>query len=110
MEGTSNTFDRIKSCPKSDMARSAGKFVKHVLPAAFKPIHSLWHEILGFIFLVFAAVAAWGIIRHTSTLTPGRLFILVVFIVVMVVYGVSSFLKVPPHFPLLTHGTALQAG
>jgi succinate dehydrogenase hydrophobic anchor subunit len=79
--------------PQKNLARSAGKFAKHVLPAAFKPIHSLWHEILAFIFLVFAAVAAWGIIRHSSTLTPGRLFILVIFIVVMVVYGVSSFLK-----------------
>jgi uncharacterized membrane protein len=79
--------------PQKQLARSAGKFVKHVLPAAFKPIHSLWHEILGFIFLVFAAVGVWWVIRHTSALTPVRLFILVVFIVVMAVYSVSSFLK-----------------
>jgi succinate dehydrogenase hydrophobic anchor subunit len=79
--------------PKKQLARSAGKFVKHVLPAAVKPIHSLWHEILGFIFLVFAVGGVWGIIRHTSAQTPMRLFILIVFIVVMAVYSVSSFLK-----------------
>ena len=79
--------------PQKQLARSAGKFVKHVLPAAGKPIHSLWHEILGFIFLVFAVGGVWGIFRHTSAQTPMRLVILIVFIVVMAVYSVSSFLK-----------------
>ena len=79
--------------PQKQLARSAGKFVKHVLPAAFRPIHSLWHEILGFIFLVFAALGIWWAIRHPGALSPGRLVILIIFIVVMVIYGVSSFLK-----------------
>lgn len=79
--------------PQKDLGRQAGKFVKHVLPAAVKPVHSLWHEILGFIFLLFAAVAAWKVARHSSVLGPVQLTILVLFIVVMVIYGVSSFLK-----------------
>jgi succinate dehydrogenase hydrophobic anchor subunit len=75
------------------LARQAGKFVKHVLPAAIKPVHSLWHEILGFVFLVFAAIGSWKVIRNSASLGPLELVILIVFIVVMAAYGVSSFLK-----------------
>ena len=75
------------------MAKQAGKFVKHVLPAALKPVHSLWHEILGFVFLVFAGTASWKVIHNQDTLGPVQLAILILFIVVMAVYGVSSFLK-----------------
>lgn len=79
--------------PQKNLARQAGKFVKHVLPAAVKPVHSLWHEILGFIFLLFAAVAIWKVARNSTRLGPIQLAILGLFIVVMVIYGVSSFLK-----------------
>jgi hypothetical protein len=75
------------------LARHAGKFVKHVLPAALKPVHSLWHEILGFVFLTFAAVATYRVARHNGTLSLGQIALLILFIVVMAVYGVSSFLK-----------------
>ena len=74
-------------------ARTSGQFVKHVLPAAVKPIHSLWHEILGFIFLMFAAIGTWKIWHHAGTLSPVQLAIIVVFIAVMAVYGVSSIRK-----------------
>jgi uncharacterized membrane protein len=75
------------------LARQAGKFVKHVLPAAVKPVHSLWHEILGFVFLLFAAIASWKVLHNSGTLGFVQMAILILFIVVMVVYGVSSFLK-----------------
>jgi TRAP-type C4-dicarboxylate transport system permease small subunit len=79
--------------PNKHLARNAGTFVKHVLPAAVKPVHSLWHEILGFVFLMFAAVAGWKVFRNSSSLGFVQLSILSVFILVMVVYGVASFLK-----------------
>ena len=79
--------------PQKQLARSAGKFVKHVVPAAFKPIHSLWHEVIGFIFLASAGLATWWLLRHTSAWTPGRLILPIIFIVVTAVYGISSFLK-----------------
>ncbi len=75
------------------LAKQAGKFVKHVLPAAVKPVHSLWHEVIGFIFLVVAATAGWKVARNTANLGPVRLAILVPFILVMAGYGISSFLK-----------------
>jgi hypothetical protein len=79
--------------PQKHLARQAGKFVKHVLPAAIKPVHSLWHEILGFVFLVFAAIGGWKVVRNPADLGPVQLGILILFIVVMAAYGVSSFLK-----------------
>lgn len=75
------------------LASTAGKFVKHVFPAALKPIRSLWHEILGFTFLLFAAVGIFKVARHPETLSPVQFAIIVLFIVVMTIYGVSSFLK-----------------
>jgi hypothetical protein len=74
-------------------ARQSGQFVKYVVPAALKPVHSLWHEILGFIFLVFAGLGAWKIYKHPGTLPPAELAVVVVFIVVMAGYGLSSIRK-----------------
>ena len=74
-------------------ARQSGAFVKHVLPAAVKPIHSLWHEILGFVFLVFAGIGAYKIWRHPGTMPPEQLIIVVVFVIVMAAYGLSSIRK-----------------
>jgi hypothetical protein len=79
--------------PQKDLARQAGKFVKHVLPAAVKPVHSLWHEILGFIFTVFAVILIIDVIRRRATIEPGKLLLIVPLIVLGLVYGVSSFLK-----------------
>ena len=81
---------------KQDFAhagRQAGHFVKHVVPAAVKPMHSLWHEILGFVFLTLAVGGTWKAWHNAATLGPGKLVILAIFIVVMAGYGVSSFLK-----------------
>ncbi len=75
------------------LSKQAGKFVKHVLPAAVKPVHSLWHEVLGFIFLAVAALGISYVVRKFATLGFGRLVIIIPFIVVTAVYGISSFLK-----------------
>lgn len=74
-------------------AKQSGMFVKHVLPAAAKPVHSLWHEILGFVFLVFAGSAAFKLWQHPGTLPPSQLAMAFIFIVVMSGYGVSSIRK-----------------
>ena len=79
--------------PRKQFAQHAGKFVKHVLPAAVKPVHSLWHEVLGFIFLVVAAMLTWKVVRNSATLGPVRLALIIPLIVITAGYGVSSFLK-----------------
>jgi hypothetical protein len=73
--------------------RQSGLFFKHVVPAAAKPIHSLWHQIIGFVFLVFAGSAALKIWQHPGALPPLQLALASAFVVVMTCYGVSSIRK-----------------
>jgi hypothetical protein len=73
--------------------KQSGLFFKHVVPAAAKPIHSLWHEVLGFVFLVFAGMAAFKIWHHPGALPPMQLILVSVFAVVMAAYGISSIRK-----------------
>ena len=79
--------------PYKHLARQAGKFVKHVVPATVKPVHSLWHEILGFIFLAFALVLSGNLIRSRATLGPLKLALILPLIILSAGYGISSFLK-----------------
>jgi heme A synthase len=74
-------------------AKQSGAFFKHVLPAAVKPLHSLWHDMLGFLFLVLAGLAMWKVWRSPVILPPAQLALVVVFIVVLIGYGVSSIRK-----------------
>lgn len=74
-------------------AKQSEQFVKHVVPAAVKPLHALWHQVLGFIFLVFAGLAAWKVWRSDKTIALPMLAIAVVFIIVMAAYGISSIVK-----------------
>ena len=78
---------------QKDLARHAGKFVKHVVPAAVKPVHSLWHEILGFIFVVFALSLCANLIRTRGSMGPLKLVLIVPLIALSLGYGISSFLK-----------------
>lgn len=74
-------------------AKQSGMFVRHVLPAAVKPIHSLWHELIGFAFLVFAGIAAFKVWQHPGVLPPIQLAIVGIFVIVMAGYGISSVRK-----------------
>lgn len=73
--------------------RNSGTFVKHVVPAAVKPLHSLWHEMLGFIFLLFAIVGGYRMWREAGNMSPVRFALVGIFVLVMAVYGVLSILK-----------------
>jgi len=79
--------------PRKQFARQAATFVKHVVPAAIKPVHTLWHEIIGFVFLAFAAIAGWKVVNSPADLGPIQMALVIFFIVVMAAYGVSSFRK-----------------
>lgn len=74
-------------------AKQSGLFFKHVIPAAIKPVQALWHEILGFLFLVFAGLGCWKLYRSPGELAPIQFFIVIFFIVVLAAYGTSSILK-----------------
>jgi len=73
--------------------RNSGKFVKHVVPAAVKPLHTLWHEVLGFVFLAFSAMAGFRMWQDSATLSPVKFFMIGVFVLITAGYGISSILK-----------------
>jgi heme A synthase len=79
--------------PRKQFARQAVHFVKHVVPAAVKPVHSLWHEVIGFLFSTIAVWCTWKLWRNAASQAPIMMVLEVIFIAVMAGYGISSFLK-----------------
>ena len=66
------------------------------MPQLIRPIRSLWHEIIGFLFLSLAFLGAVSAVRVARNFTgePADLFRLVItglFVLVMGGYGISSF-------------------
>ena len=41
-----------------------GTFLKHIVPAIVKPIHALWNEVIGFLFLSFATVFGFRTVTY----------------------------------------------
>lgn len=74
------------------------QFVRHVVPAVVKPVRTLWHEVIGFLFLVLAISAmptSYKAIKRfdgsvSAFLTVGMCAF---FILLMGGYGISSFLR-----------------
>jgi len=73
--------------------RQSRVFVKHVVPAVVKPIHSLWHQVIGFLFITFGVIFGSKAIHYYRTGEGVQLFIAGACTVLMLGYGLSSFLK-----------------
>ena len=83
--------------------RHGGKFIKHMVPAVVKPMHSLWNEVIGFFFLVFAAVFGLWTFRYYRQYLQAppaaaadfflKVIVTALFGVMMAIFGVSAFLK-----------------
>lgn len=78
--------------------RLVTQFLKHVLPGVIKPLHILWNEIIGFVFLVLAAFVGVSTYRRAQHFSgdAGGIAILVAlfaFTAVLTFYGISSFLR-----------------
>ncbi len=74
------------------------EFVRHVVPRVIKPLHSLWNEVIGFLFLSLAflgAMSGYRMYRHFdgSPEVFFRLTLAACFVLVMAYYGISSFLR-----------------
>jgi hypothetical protein len=80
------------------MGRLISKFLQHVLPGVVRPLHVLWNEIIGFLFLVLAGLAVPSLIRTVRAFEKDaeglfRIVLTVLFALVMVYFGVASFLR-----------------
>ena len=83
---------------KIDKRSKAGKFIEHVLPGVVRPMRVLWHEIIGFIFVVLAVVFGSSAIRnyrllHSDQISFLRLALSFFLPALMAYFGITSFLR-----------------
>ena len=81
---------------KRTLLDHGASFVKHVVPQLIRPLRSLWHEIIGFLFLSLAflgGVSGFRLIRNFNGEASDvfRLIITAIFVLIMGGFGVSSF-------------------
>lgn len=77
---------------------TASKFSQHVLPGVVRPMRVLWNEIIGFIFLCMAVPAITSAVRTLHKFEGDgssmlKLIVTSIFGVIMICFGVSSFLR-----------------
>jgi hypothetical protein len=73
------------------MFSTAKKFLGHVLPGVIRPIHILWNQVIGFIFIVLAVV--FGIRVFHGKEPAGIQIVGALFVLLIAWFGLSSFLK-----------------
>jgi len=76
------------------MFSKAKSLIGHVLPGVIRPIHILWNQVIGFFFLVLAALPVRSIIRDWGQDGGGpRLALEIPFALLMGAFGIHSFLR-----------------
>src|SRR5436853_2659435 len=70
------------------------KFLGYVIPGVVRPLHILWNQVIGFFFLVLAAIPLPATLRdiHNPESYP-KLALTIPFTLIMGAFGISSFLK-----------------
>ena len=81
-----------------DKRSKLGRFVEHVMPGVVRPLRVLWHEIIGFIFIVLAVVFGSSAIRNYRLLQTEEISILKLAVsfflpALMAYFGITSFLR-----------------
>jgi hypothetical protein len=73
------------------MFSMAKKFIGHVVPGVIRPIHILWNQVIGFIFIVLAVVFGFRVFRGNEP--PGLQIVGALFVILIAWFGISSFWK-----------------
>ena len=82
----------VKQSAVQQGVRQGRLVVKHLIPAIWKPIHSLWHEVIAFVFLSLAIWSGSWVVRqfhHHSS----RAYLGVGVTVLLLWYGIDGFLR-----------------
>src|SRR5260370_37912800 len=93
----SGNFGTMIIVVKRTIVKHGFEFVRHVVPKVIRPLHSLWNEVIGFLFLSLAfigAMSGYRIYRRFdgSPETFFRLILVACFVLIMSYYAISSFL------------------
>jgi len=73
----------------------ARRFLAHVLPGVIRPLHALWNQMIGFLFLVLAATPIPSLIRNIRTYQSDteslfRIVLSGIFAAIMLYFGITS--------------------
>jgi hypothetical protein len=69
----------------------AKKFFEHVIPGVARPIHIVWNQAIGFVFIVLAIVFGFRVVRGKEPL--GIQVVAGLFVLLIAWFGISSFWK-----------------
>jgi hypothetical protein len=83
---------------KIDKRSKAGRFIEHVVPGVVRPMRVLWHEVIGFLFIVLAVIFASSAFRNFHLMASKEVSLLRIaasfFLPVLMAYfGITSFLR-----------------
>jgi len=83
---------------KIDKRSTLGRFVDAMMPGVVRPLQVLWHEVIGFIFIVLAVMFGSSALRNYHTLQAEEVSILRMaasfFLPILMAYfGITSFLR-----------------
>jgi hypothetical protein len=83
---------------KIDKRSKLGRFVEHVMPGVVRPLRVLWHEIIGFIFIVLAVIFGSSAFRNYRLIQSQEISILRLAVsfflpLLMAYFGITSFLR-----------------
>jgi hypothetical protein len=73
------------------MFSTAKKFLDHVIPGVVRPIHIIWNQAIGFVFIVLATIFGYRVIRGKEPI--GLQIVGGVFVLLIAWFGISSFWK-----------------
>lgn len=88
----------LRKSVKIDPKSKTGLFLTHFVPSVMRPFRVLWNEMIGFLFLVLAAMMCFGVFREYRSLgTPqgsmGKLVLAAGFLAILLYFGITSFLR-----------------
>jgi hypothetical protein len=83
---------------KIDKRSTLGRFVDAMMPGVVRPLRVLWHEVIGFIFIVLAVMFGSSALRNFHLLRSEEISILRMAVsfflpVLMAYFGITSFLR-----------------
>jgi hypothetical protein len=80
------------------MGHMVRQFLQHVVPGVIRPLHVLWNQVIGFLFVILGLLPMPFAVRNVRNYQGDaesffRVAFSVIFTVVMLYYGISSFLR-----------------
>jgi hypothetical protein len=80
------------------MGRMVRQFLQHVVPGVIRPLHVLWNQVIGFLFVVLGLLPIPSAIRGVRNYQGDgesfvRVALSVTFAALMLYYGISSFFR-----------------